>query len=145
MVTPFSPYLAVTISRPLANCDGPQRKGEDMKTNQSKNVILNQSHFRVLLKKRIAPRLLLALLLALLAGGIGAAQTQESERLYVISKEGRRYPVEPAGGYRRRLAETQSQLPAEKQSAAPLRSGAGAAPPASYSLAQYQTPIKDQT
>lgn len=115
-----------------------------MKTNQNKNILPNRSYFRIELKKRFASLWLPALLLGLFAGGIATAQTQEREQLYVVSKEGRRYPVEPVEGYQRRLATARSQSSAEKQSTEALQSRNAAAPPASHSLAQHQTPIKDQ-
>lgn len=115
-----------------------------MKTNRNKNVLLNGSSFRIALQKRFASRWLLALFFGLFAGSIATAQTQEREQPYVVSKEGRRYPVEPAESYRRRLAEARSRSLAEKQSTVALQSRNAAATPPSHSLALYQTRIKDQ-
>lgn len=115
-----------------------------MKNNQNKIALLNRSYFRIVVNKRFASLWLLAVFFGLFADRIANAQTQAPGQAYVISKEGRRYAVEPAESYRRRVAAMRKQTLAEKQTAVAQRSRNAAAPPASYSLAQHQTPIKDQ-
>src|SRR5262245_41580010 len=88
------------------------------------------------------------LLLGSLCYGPLLAQTPLATQPTVVSHEGRRYPVEPIEQWNRRIEERRKELQTRSagQTLSPSagQTAGALSLPIKYSLAQYQTPIKDQ-